>query len=308
MNVNQVISLMDSGETETVEFKESINSSCKEERTKSLVAFANRDGGRLLFGVDDDGSLRGVQIGQGTLESLATYVTLHTYPSLPIHIEEVKIAGKSVIIAEAASDRPPVIGLYLFSNNSLSLDDQVDAAKLVALRRVGRTNQTVDLMWMRPEMRSDPKLRLNVQNRWINFDDEEPSLVARAWVEDGSATAHEITFRTEPPAYQNERGLDDLPVPYKSGGGGPPRKTAGTTTPEVHGWQAFGDLSMDYSQGKPDADYCLIATYKDDAGLTWEARRWVSHEVLDEAEAILRIPGKFSRRIVKFPPKRTVQP
>lgn len=37
---------------------------------ETVVAFANRNGGTILIGVDDDGTVVGVNIGKGIIESL----------------------------------------------------------------------------------------------------------------------------------------------------------------------------------------------------------------------------------------------
>ena len=49
MNIKQIIA---EGEKETVEFKEQVPSDYKR-WVKSIIAFANGDGGLLLFGVTD---------------------------------------------------------------------------------------------------------------------------------------------------------------------------------------------------------------------------------------------------------------
>lgn len=59
MSLNEIISLIKGGESQTLDFKFQINDSKKIAR--SLVAFANTDGGRLLIGVKDNGSIAGVR-------------------------------------------------------------------------------------------------------------------------------------------------------------------------------------------------------------------------------------------------------
>lgn len=60
--------LLSGGGSETVEFKRSLG----ELRgfLETVVAFANRNGGTILIGVDDDGTVVGVNIGKGIIESL----------------------------------------------------------------------------------------------------------------------------------------------------------------------------------------------------------------------------------------------
>lgn len=311
MTEDDVLRLMTGGESQTLEFKPSLGQGAQAEGTESLVAFANREGGKALFGVANDGTLRGVTVGDSTLENLANFITSHTYPSLPAHVEEVRIAGRSVVVAEAPSDRPPVIGLYLFSSSSLSLDDSVPAAELKALRRVGRTNQTADLMWLRADMPTDPRLRINVmRRRWIPEDEGiGDQLRARVWIEQGSASAHEISVRTEPPVFLNDETLGDLPTPYTSGGGGIMRTDSPPAPARLYGWETFEDVVMGRDTKVPSCDYWLVSTYSDDLGISWQSRRRIEHQalVIERQEHVQQVPGKFSRRIIMFPAKRAIE-
>ena len=68
MNEDEVLRLMTARESQSVEFKQSLSQGLCRAGTQSLVAFANRDGGRVLFGVTNDGTLKGVTVGETTLE------------------------------------------------------------------------------------------------------------------------------------------------------------------------------------------------------------------------------------------------
>ena len=52
--------LLRAGESETVEFKESLD----REALETVAAFANTSGGTLLIGVRDDGTVRGITLGK----------------------------------------------------------------------------------------------------------------------------------------------------------------------------------------------------------------------------------------------------
>jgi len=52
--------LLAEGESETVEFKESLD----REALETVAAFANTRGGTLLIGVQDDGTARGITVGK----------------------------------------------------------------------------------------------------------------------------------------------------------------------------------------------------------------------------------------------------
>jgi len=312
MTEDDVLRLMTAGESQTLEFKPSLGRGAQAEGTESLAAFANRDGGKVLFGVANDGTLKGVNIGDATLENLANFITSHTYPSLPVHIESLRIAGRSVVVVEAPSDRPPIIGLYLYSSGFLSPDDAVPAAQLAALRRVGRTNQKTDLMWLRPDMPTDPRLRINVPYPWTHEEGIGVRLKARVWIEQGSASAHQISIRTEPPVFVSDDILGDLPTPYTSGGGGPfPIFRSGDPPPpaRVYGWETFEDMEMQRDEKVAPSDYWLVSTYRDDLGIEWVSRHHIKHRSIQSngEKVFLRVSGEFSRHITVFPPKRIVE-
>ncbi len=84
---------LQSGEDSFVEFKRDDvhpNSLARE-----LVAFANTRGGTVLFGVDDDGSVRGVTKAKAD-EWIANIATNNCIPPLIPTIQAFQIAGKSV--------------------------------------------------------------------------------------------------------------------------------------------------------------------------------------------------------------------
>jgi predicted HTH transcriptional regulator len=83
------------GESATVEFKRKFTSA--EKIAKEIIAFANTSGGYLLVGVDDDGSIRGVDSEKETMELIS--IAGHTIlPPLDLHVEVVEIDFKDVIV------------------------------------------------------------------------------------------------------------------------------------------------------------------------------------------------------------------
>lgn len=85
-------------ETENIELKSSLGS--MEEIIETVSAFANTSGGKVLVGVDNVGKVIGVQIGKGTLETLANRIAQNTDPKIHPHISVEKIDGKEIIIIE----------------------------------------------------------------------------------------------------------------------------------------------------------------------------------------------------------------
>jgi predicted HTH transcriptional regulator len=94
------------GEGVTLDFKKTI-ANC-EKIAKTLVAFANNKGGRLLVGVTDDGSIHGLKAEEEEKYMLAKAANFYCKPAVEIHFEEVYIEEKVVLVAEIKeSDSKP---------------------------------------------------------------------------------------------------------------------------------------------------------------------------------------------------------
>ena len=303
MDEARLLLLVAEGESQTLEFKQSLSSGAQREAIESLVAFANTEGGRVLLGVQNDGTVRGVQIGMDTLERLANKIRQHTYPSLPATIETAKDgSGKDVVAVETPKDRPPVIGVYMYSQKPIGPDEQVDASRLQAYRRVGRTNQKEDFMWLRSALPSDPKVRLTVESVGLGRDSSEFWVWGYVWMQEGSATAHQLSFRLDPPVGQSDTTYTDLPFARLG-------QLSGSETEEVV--RSVGEFSCkcDRLNKLVGSRIRFIARYRDDWGLTWETSR--KYEVVmrqSESRKGLALDDRneFRRRIVGVPEKVVV--
>ena len=116
MNVKKLIF---EGEGVKLDFKKKITSCEKIART--MVAFANNKGGRLLIGVDDDGSIRGVKSEDEERYMITKAAQLYTNPPLDPIFEEVYIDDKVVLVVDI--DEPPDEERSLHLNN---LEEEVD--------------------------------------------------------------------------------------------------------------------------------------------------------------------------------------
>jgi ATP-dependent DNA helicase RecG len=67
-----------SGETESIEFKESFD----KETIETVAAFSNTRGGIIFIGVNNDGDARGASIGKETLKDWGNRISQNTEPSL----------------------------------------------------------------------------------------------------------------------------------------------------------------------------------------------------------------------------------
>ncbi len=82
------------GESQTREFKFRVDSQRK--IAKTLVAFANTDGGTIFIGVKDNGVVAGVR-GEEELYMIEGAADLHTRPPVPFTAEALDVDGKVVL-------------------------------------------------------------------------------------------------------------------------------------------------------------------------------------------------------------------
>ena len=93
---DEILDLIEKGESETVEFKKSTAS--LREGIETTCAFANHRGGYLLFGIDDNGAILGQQVTDDTIKNIANAVKLNTDPKLYPGIERIELKGKTCIL------------------------------------------------------------------------------------------------------------------------------------------------------------------------------------------------------------------
>ena len=97
MTLEHITALAASGESETLELKETTGT--RREAAMSVCAFLNQSGGQVLFGVTPDGAVVGQQVSERTVEELSAELRQIDPPAFPT-IERVSVdGGREVIIA-----------------------------------------------------------------------------------------------------------------------------------------------------------------------------------------------------------------
>lgn len=97
MDYRDVNRLIEQGEGFTIEFKRKV--STPEKIARALIAFANTRGGHVLFGVDDDGSIVGVESEKSESDLICEAGTVYCEPEIRPAIDIVPFNGKDVIVA-----------------------------------------------------------------------------------------------------------------------------------------------------------------------------------------------------------------
>jgi predicted HTH transcriptional regulator len=95
MNIKRLIL---EGENVSLDFKKTISKADK--IAKTLVAFANNKGGRLLIGVADDGSIKGVKAEEEEKYMINKAAHQFCKPAIEPHFEEYLVDDKLVLVAE----------------------------------------------------------------------------------------------------------------------------------------------------------------------------------------------------------------
>lgn len=106
MNLHDVKRLIEEGEGFELEFKRKVSSPLK--IAKTLSSFANTRGGTVLFGVDDDGSIVGVESEKSELDLIRESAEILCEPPIPYAIRIVPFNRKDVIVVEVeeSDDKP----------------------------------------------------------------------------------------------------------------------------------------------------------------------------------------------------------
>lgn len=103
MNIRKLIY---EGETVTQDFKKTITS-C-EKIAKTMVSFANNKGGRLLIGILDDGTIKGVKSEDEERYMITRAAHFYAKPALEPAFEEIYVDDKLVLVVEIEeSDTKP---------------------------------------------------------------------------------------------------------------------------------------------------------------------------------------------------------
>lgn len=98
---------MEKIESEKLEFKSSFAE--WKEAIISLCAFANKKGGKVIIGMNDNGVASGIQVGKNTIEDFANKIKNHTDPILypSINVKTFGL-GEIIEIEVSESDNKPV--------------------------------------------------------------------------------------------------------------------------------------------------------------------------------------------------------
>lgn len=97
-NEHEIRTVIDKGETLTVELKSDMKGGLPDrDLISAVIAMANTEGGLILLGVEDDGSITGVQPSHQDTNGLDALIANRTSPSVAVSTEIIEWEGKKIL-------------------------------------------------------------------------------------------------------------------------------------------------------------------------------------------------------------------
>ncbi len=103
MTLYELHEIIEGGESSSVEFKRKFTE--PEKIAKEMIAFANTKGGKLLFGIDDDKSVVGVESEKGEIEYIDLAARFYCEPEIKYTVYILHIYRKDVIVVDIPESR-----------------------------------------------------------------------------------------------------------------------------------------------------------------------------------------------------------
>ena len=107
--------LIEGGENNYCEFKRKFSS--PEKIAREIIAFANTKGGIMLFGIDDNKEIVGVESEKSEAELILDAAKNYCEPPLNIKIDYMDMQGKEVVIVEIPESKNKPHRLQDYENN-----------------------------------------------------------------------------------------------------------------------------------------------------------------------------------------------
>jgi ATP-dependent DNA helicase RecG len=105
VNEHELKTLLAKGETLTVEFKSDAKGLSDRDLVAAVIAMANTEGGLILLGVEDDGTVTGVQPSHQDAAGLVALIANRTSPSLSVRAQIIDWGNKKILSIQAPKSR-----------------------------------------------------------------------------------------------------------------------------------------------------------------------------------------------------------
>jgi hypothetical protein len=111
-NEHELKTLLAKGETLTVEFKSDAKSLPDRDLVATVVALVNTEGGLILLGVEDDGTVTGVQPSHQDAAGLIALIANRTSPSVSVRVQVISWGDKRILDIQVPKSRGIVSTSY----------------------------------------------------------------------------------------------------------------------------------------------------------------------------------------------------
>lgn len=92
----EIASLLSRGEGLSLEFKSDLKTLSDRDLVAAVVALANTEGGLLLLGVEDNGTVTGLHPSHQDLTALPALIANRTIPSLAVRVTRAEFNGRAL--------------------------------------------------------------------------------------------------------------------------------------------------------------------------------------------------------------------
>ena len=125
-----VLSMIEQGENQHIEFKKELNNKEKQEFVETAVAFSNGKGGAILIGVDDKARIVGYN-QEKIEEAIINMIKSRCYPFIEPDIKLIQIDDKPITIVKIneGNDKPYVLmdkGVYVRSGSTDRIANRIE--------------------------------------------------------------------------------------------------------------------------------------------------------------------------------------
>ena len=103
VNRKRVLELIALGEGLNVEYKQRFSSF--EKIAKEIIAFANTRGGFILFGVDDDQSIYGIESEKSEINLVKETAEKYCEPKIDVKVDTLEIERKDLVVVEVLESK-----------------------------------------------------------------------------------------------------------------------------------------------------------------------------------------------------------
>ena len=115
---NELLHIINQGESEQVEFKQNFN----QQTIQTLVAFANSKGGKIILGVNDKANIIGIDLSTESIQNWQNEIKSKTEPALFPDMESFTVENKNILIVTIPEYPVKPVSLqgrfYIRKNNS----------------------------------------------------------------------------------------------------------------------------------------------------------------------------------------------